>query len=57
MIQILPLADIMHEEVLVEDGFASKFGDLNLLSMKRISPLLRKVAFVNSKNNLHLLHN
>ena len=31
MIQILPLADIMHEEVLLEDDFASKFEGWELI--------------------------
>jgi hypothetical protein len=31
MIQILPLADIMHEEVLLEDDFTSKFEGWELI--------------------------
>ena len=31
MIQILPLADMMHEEVLLEDDFASKFEGWELI--------------------------
>ena len=42
MIQILPLADIMHEEVLVEDGFASKFGGCELIEHEEDKSFIKK---------------